>query len=203
MINIESITLSDKAQVDKLSSHNIYNYKTPIPTEYLPGYIKSIAKFSKNYDFLAEDFHSIYRRPPYNWEDFLYFVDRNIGFGVTVKFFENRTDKKISGAWHWDNKEMTSFTIYVNQSEPPKRQKMTIIHECIHAIQDFDNEFKEMLAIYPVQIQRRIADRIAEKAAAQIILPREDVILDQIIDGLNPYQIAIKYDVSLQMASFI
>lgn len=195
------LDLPTKCQSYKPSIKNGYRYKFDIPDEYLPNYMQAIAHFHKRYDFLACAHHRRFPEPPYKWQDFLTVMKDEIGLDVTIMCFENLTDTKVSGTWEWDSKAKKALTVYVNAKDPEHKQKMTIVHECVHAVQDFDEEFKIELFNYPIPIRLRIADRIAEKAAVQILLPREMVRQDK-RGNMSVFQIAVKYNVSAQMASY-
>jgi Zn-dependent peptidase ImmA (M78 family) len=116
-----------------------------------------------------------------------------MGFEITVTHFVNPVDYVVAGIWYWDNGEKKSFTIFINPLAPDTN--ITIAHECVHALQDLDIDFQQELQNYPIPLQLRIADRVAEMSAIQIFMPREKVACDRLA-GLSVYDIALKYGVS-------
>lgn len=194
-------TSPPKIQPHKPTQKGKYKYNVDIPDQYLPDYKNAIVKFAHHYDFIGDSFHSRFPNPPFSWKDFLTFMKDEIGIKVRIMCFENPTDLRLSGTWEWDNPEKSSITIYVDGNHSPQRQKVTIIHECIHAIQDFDEEFKIELQAYPLAIQMRIADRVAEKAAIEILMPRKMIEQDK-REKMSLWQMLLKYQVSGEMIGY-
>lgn len=159
-----------------------------------------IMRYAQRYDLIFSGFHVLYGKPIYSWKDFLRFMKENMGLGVTVMHFENLTDNTIAGTWYWDCVEKKSFTIRLNPFA--RDANITIGHECVHAIQDIDPDFKQELQSYPIPLQMRIADRVAEMVAIQIFRPREKVACDKLA-GLSIYEIALKYGVSEEIADSV
>ena len=157
-----------------------------------------IASYVKRYDLIFDGFHVFYGEPVYTWQDFLRYMKEVIGFGITIMHFENPADYMIAGTWYWDSVEKKSFTIRLNPTA--KDANITIGHECVHAIQDIDPDFKQELQNYPIPLQMRIADRVAEMVAIQIFRPREKVACDRLA-GLSVYEIALKYGISEAIAA--
>jgi hypothetical protein len=189
----------DKFRLYSPRQINGYTFNSPILEVHLDDYKKAINLLGQKYNFIAETFHSIYPEPPYTIQGFLDFMKSYIGLGVTVTSFDGTDFPRFGGTWYWDDDQKKDLIIWVNSSHSKEKQKMTVIHECVHAIQDFDREFIEELSTYPLAIQCRIADRIAEKAAVEILLPRKLVSQDKLA-GAGPDSIAAKYQVSRAMA---
>lgn len=198
---IKKLELERRVELYKPSCKDGYYYNHDIPSEFQLDYQKAIVQYAKRYDFIAQGFHLLYGNPAYKWQDFLQYMKETMGFGITISCFENPTGYEIAGTWYWDDATKKNFTIHVNASDPYQRQKMTIAHECMHALQDFDFGFQEELRKYPISLQLRIAERVAEKAAIEVFMPREQVACDRLA-GLNVYEIALKYDVSKAVASY-
>ncbi|GEM_PF-6425396 len=158
-----------------------------------------IARYAKYYNLIFDGFHVLYGEPIYSWQDFLRFMKDVIGFEITIVHFENPMDSMIAGTWKWDDVEKKSFIILLNSAT--RDANITIGHECVHAIQDIDEDFKQEVENYPLPLRMRIADRVAEMVAIQIFRPREKVVMDRAA-GLSVYEIALKYGVSESIASF-
>lgn len=186
-----------------------YNYKFQIPENLLGDYQEAISTHWQRYMPFVERFHELYPEPPFNYKKFLDFAKNHIGITCTVHTF-NKDSLELAGidlttetrgTWHWNDAEKSDISIWVNTDFPQHTYSATIIHEVIHAIQDFDYAFHEILRTYPIPLQLRIAERIAEKTAISILLPPKLLEQDR-RNQLRPHQVALKYGVSLQMAGY-
>jgi Zn-dependent peptidase ImmA (M78 family) len=199
---IKNLKLQNKVESYSPTVRDGYNYNFEIAEEYIPDYRLAVAALGRHYQWLVDAFHTKYPNPPFRWEDFLDFMKDEIGIEVTVKCNKDGgPDFAFAGTWKWDDQKKKAITIYVNSKHPESKRKVSIIHECIHAIQDLDQEFKEELDTYPHSIIVRIADRVAEKTAISVVLPDRLATAEK-LNGLNAYQIACKYDVSAELASY-
>jgi hypothetical protein len=124
---------------------------------------------------LCSIFHKNYPLPPYSDKHFMDFLKNEFGISVTVIGFGNRTRTDLRGIWRWDNQDRTAITIKVDSDLKEHVQATTVIHECFHAIQDLDENFKETIASFHPLIQRNIVERITQKSAVEIVLPLAEV----------------------------
>lgn len=197
----KNLKLFDKYRAFNPCTKDGYNYNSRIPDEYSKHYQEAIARFSHQYDFIAESFHKTFPEPPFTWEDFLVYMKKDMGLSISTLLLDGKKYPRLAGTWCWKNSEKSEFLVFLNDQHPWQKQKVTAMHESIHAIQDFDQEFKVELSTYPLSIQSHIADRIAEKAAIEILLPRAYVAEDKAC-GLTSSDIAQKYDISQTMAKY-
>jgi hypothetical protein len=178
-----------------------YNYKRRIDPEHLEDYKKGVYELTKHFDELLADFLGTNINPPFSSDDFIDYVESRYGFKVDVYGFDRRHHETAKGLFQWQSFEKTELGIWVNVDFPAETQQTTVIHEAIHALQDYDPCFHEKLSKFPESIQLRLAERVAEKTAINIRLPKEMVEKDK-MQGLNIFAIACKYGVSLEMASY-
>ena len=194
------IALPKKAELYQPKTVNGFSYKKAIPKEYSREYQKAICVHGTYYFRFVQEFHRRNPNPPYSFIDFLDFLQDTIGLTATVKPFEYTPEISTFGTWEWDDKERTSFSIFVSPNLHHYKLKTTIIHEAIHPIQDFDYYFQDILESYSYPLRVYLADRIAEKTMVEVLLPTYQV--EQDVKTLNVLQIANKYNVSAEMASY-
>jgi len=205
----KALQISRKTEMYNPQEIEGFTYNFSIPPKHRGDYQEAIAKYAHMYNPIVEIFHACYPNPPFSYKKFLEFLRDSIGITATViGFNESNMHTKgleltssTKGTWHWNNEEKSEISIFLNTDFSTQTHNSTVIHEAIHAIQDFDHNFHEILGSYPIPVQLRIAERIAEKTAISILLPPSMVDEDK-QQGLNPYQVALKYEVSTQMASY-
>jgi hypothetical protein len=191
------ITLAQVA-LKKRSFVNGYSYNSRVPEELQGEYIKVISENGLFYQELCDLFHRFYPTPPYSENDFMDFIKTHMGLSCEAVGFTNTQQVDLRGKWHWDNKDRRSFTVWVNDGLPDSAKKVTIIHECFHVIQDVDPIFLDMLGRQHGLLQRNIADRIAEKCAVEMVLPRAEY--ERCMrKGMTSAQIADSYAVSMAL----
>ncbi len=203
------LRLTHKVEQQKPKTIDGYDYKFPVPPKLISDYREAISAHSMRYLPIVHSFHAIYGEPPFNYSKFLDFLRDRMGFTVTIYGFSKDSilemgldvTHETKGTWCWDNEEKSEFSVWVNTDYPTSAQNVTIIHEAMHALQDYDYAFHDILKEYPLPIQLRIAERIAEKTAIAVVLPNVMLEADK-RHGLRPHQIALKYGVSLQMAGY-
>lgn len=186
-----------------------YNYKFGISPSHRPEYQEAISTHRLHYQEIVNAFHGKYGFPPFTYHNFLEFLKEDCGLKCQVNSFDksNAVDYGIEavhmpkGFWQWDNEEKSEFSVWVNTDYPPNTQNVSVIHEAIHALQDFDYGFHEILTRYSLPIRVRIAERVAELTAIAVVLPVV-MLEDDKKSRLTPHQIAMKYEVSLQMAGY-
>lgn len=164
-IVLTSVVLKERAVVDE------YTYDSKIPEEFQHRYNLAIFEHGLFYQDLSDLFHQLYPNPPYSAKHFIDLLKNQFGFSVTVRCFTNIQEIDLKGRWKWDDDSMRNFTVWVNDALPDSAKKLTIIHECLHAVQDIDPNFLTMLGNQPEPLRRSIADRIAEKCAVEIVMP--------------------------------
>ncbi len=204
-----TLKLSHKVERYKPQSIDNHDYKFTIPRQHIEDYKEAISTLTFHNQPIVNAFHSEYGEPPFTHIDFLEFLKVRFGLECTVYAFSQNNFEELDigltsetkGTWCWNNEEKSEFSVWVNTEYPTSTQNVTIIHEAIHAIQDFDYNFHEILRRYPIPIQVRIAERIAEKTAIAVVLPNIMLENDK-RKGLRSHQVALKYNVSLQMAGY-
>ena len=188
----------------KIQAHNPqivdgHCYNFAVPKEFLDDYKRAIAEQKGYFEWLVTAFHEEFPAPPYSYRDFLDFMKHTIGFTATVVGFESPSTTRTSGTWEWGNEEHTSITIYVNMHEPEVRRTATVIHECLHAIQDVDLTFHRELERYPKRIRLNVAERISEKTVWDLLLPQKQIRLHK-ANGRGAAYVATVYSVSRRAA---
>lgn len=177
---------------------NGYCYNTKIPEELQSEYNRAIYENGSFYLELCNLFHRSYPLPPYNDRHFLNFLKNEFGISTTVVGFENRTKTDLRGKWSWDDEDRKAITIKVNTGLKGYVQKATVIHECLHSIQDLDERFKIMIGGFHPLIQRNIVERITQKSVIEIVLPHAEMTKSKHLKMTNA-EIADRYDVSMDI----
>lgn len=177
-----------------------YKYNFAVPAHLQGEYKTVIAHEGHRYDYLAKDFHDSCFGPPYSYQQFLDFMKSRVGISAEVVTFKNSTTYNTAGTFTWDNSRMEACTVFINDSHPACKQKITVIHEVIHAYQDLDYEFKSRLASCHPDLRLVIAERIAEITAVEVAVPTAMVKQDW-LNGMDAVAISLKYGVSATLAS--
>jgi len=126
-----------------------FRYKRNIPEKRQNEYSVFISKYGDFFEYLTDEFHQNYLKPPYQVEDIEYFLTSTWGFEITsYGFYSNNsfTNGSLSGYWYWqDSNTRNHCDIFVNASETPQRQRFTNVHEITHPVQDLDFSFMKLL----------------------------------------------------------
>jgi len=177
---------------------NGYTYNSKVPDELQGDYNRAIFEHGLFYQDLSDLFHQTYPNPPYSMEHFTDMLKSHFGFSTTIICFTNLQNTDLKGRWKWDDESMRNFTIWVNNNLPDTVRKTTVIHECLHAVQDVDPKFLTMLGAQHVLLRRPLADRIAQKCAVEMVLPRAEY--ERCMrKGMTSAQIADSYAVSMAL----
>lgn len=178
---------------------NGYKYKNPIPKELVPLYKQAITENGERYFDLAKLFHDSVDSPDYTADNFMKFFKEIYGIGYEIhRYFPQRPNDPL-GRWQWQS-DRKNIDIYVSVDARPVVQKTTIVHECVHVIQEYDQPFTIGLLKYPPELHTLIAERVANKTMAEIVLPHCEY--ERCIrKGWKHAQIADYYNVSLSLVN--
>lgn len=175
---------------------NGYKYKNPIPIELVPLYRQAIVENGERYFDLAGLFHESVSSPEYTADNFMKFFKDCYGIGYEIhRYYPNDPTDPV-GRWQWKSTDRKNIDIYVSVDAQPVVQKTTIIHECIHVIQEFDHPFTTNLLKYPPELHTVIAERVANKTMAEIVLPKREYEKCKRLKWTNA-KIADYYNVSI------
>lgn len=174
---------------------NGYSYKNPPPQPLRPLYRKAIHEIGEWYFDYAHFFHNSFPRASYTADNFLKFFKENYGIGYIVRAYVPESETDPMGRWHW-SEDQTVIHIYVANNLSQVVQKTTIIHECLHVIQELDFAFTQEILKYPPELHTKIVERVTNKAMAEVVLPVLEY--EQCIrKGWTHGQIADYYNVSM------
>ncbi len=179
---------------------NGYCYNTKVPDELQPEYNRAIYDNGSFYLNLCNLFHKNYPLPPYSHRHFIDFLKNEFGISTTIIGFENRTTTDLRGTWSWDGQDRKAITIKVNAVLKDHVQNIPIVHECLHAIQDLDEEFKILIGGFHPLLQRMIVERITQKTAIEVVLPNAEMKRCKHMKMTNA-QIADRYCVSMDVVN--
>lgn len=198
-MSFTKVNLKEKTQKHNPSNLNGYKFNSALTAEQVDIYKYWIWKLRPHYSLLINEFHMYAGNPPYTHIDFLDFIDQEFGISSSIIGYDPEEDFPVSGTWFWTGIP-NDFVVYLNMSHPEVRRNVTVLHEAFHVIQDWDEEFKCMINEIPEDMQLKIVERIAELSAIETVIPAHLIIKDK-RDNLSPYAVAIKYGISVQMAT--
>jgi hypothetical protein len=176
-----------------------YCYHRPLPTEFQDILKKAVYVHTGFYKELCELFQSKYEAP-YTASGFLKFMSNQLGIGYEVRGFDDPDEIPVKGFWQWHDDQ--NVIIAVKGSLPDEQKKLTVIHECFHVIQELDPSFKAMLLSYPIEIRRSLVEKIAEKSAIELAMPRNEYEQCK-RKGFTDGQISSLYDVSISVVRYM
>jgi hypothetical protein len=178
---------------------NGFRYKNPPPEELLPVYRKAISENGEWYFDYASFFHNAFPTANYSADNFLKFFKENYGIGYVVHCYRTESATDPIGRWHWSN-DQSVVHIYVAEHLSLQVQKTTVIHECLHVIQELDIPFTLEVLKYPPELHTQIVERITNKAMAEVVLPRAEY-QQCLRRGWTNAKIADHYNVSMGLVN--
>lgn len=110
----------------------------------------------------------------------------------------------IEGFWDCDSsRPFDIHVLYNTNGASKKRQRFTQVHECLHVLQFFDQEFRAFLDDFityetlPYEMVSKLAERVADRAAAMYLVPKEE-LLTQYARLNNVHALSEYFQVSCQ-----